>query len=107
MPDKLLPGPQRSFSAAARFVGQPPGQTRTSGVPGGREGAASIERDADPDFFAPNNPALPGHLIGLNDQLKFVGSSSGQRYCGRGGSGGKGAKCAPSATPLQSNLTGR
>jgi hypothetical protein len=35
---------------------------------------ASIECDANPVFFAPNNPALPGHLIGVNDQMKFVGN---------------------------------
>jgi hypothetical protein len=35
----------------------------------------SIECDAKPVFFAPNNPALPGDLIGLNDQLKFVGNA--------------------------------
>jgi hypothetical protein len=37
--------------------------------------APSIECDANPGFFAPNNLALPGHLIGLNDQLKFVGNA--------------------------------
>ena len=34
----------------------------------------SIECHANPLFFAPNDPALPG-LIGLNDQLKFVGNA--------------------------------
>ena len=35
------------------------------------------ERDADPFFLAPYDSAVAGHLIGLNDQLKFVGNTDG------------------------------
>jgi hypothetical protein len=68
-------GPQDSFSAVAG--------ARTAFRAGNAPAALleswrarpSIECDAKPVFFAPNNPALPGDLIGLNDQLKFVGNA--------------------------------
>jgi hypothetical protein len=34
-----------------------------------------LERNADPVFFAPYNPTIPDHLIGLDDQLEFVGNA--------------------------------
>jgi hypothetical protein len=48
---------------------------RTSTLRPVKAARPSIEGDANPGFFAPNSPALPGHLIGLNDQPKFVGNA--------------------------------
>lgn len=69
MLQKTARAPGRSFTSPVLTVAQARGLLKLWLI------VYLCERDAEPVVFAPDDTAMPAHLIGLQDQLEFVGNS--------------------------------